>query len=115
MLRHYSLKYDDIIEGGSLAERIQMIDMDIRVGGHTVKEEQFTVRVEIPHDDFLNVIQIAAVATANLPDGQVRSGTLVDADTICDYKTSNLKKFVDELPTRLDAIHTENKRMFLSA
>ena len=111
-IERYSLKYSDIIEGKNRDERIQMINMDIRVGRHTVKEERFTVRVEIPHNNFLNIIQIAADAIARLPDGQERNGTLVDTDTLCDYTTRDLRKFLDELPTRLDTIHSENKTMF---
>src|SRR5262249_21946701 len=111
-IERYSIRYSDIIEGEKLNERIQMINMDIRVGSHIVKEEIFTVRVEIPHGSFLNVIQIAAEAAAPLPDGNEKSGTLVDTDTLCNYQTNDLKKFVDELPARLDEIHDENKEMF---
>jgi uncharacterized protein (TIGR04255 family) len=111
-VERYSLKYDDIIEAGNLAERIQMINMDIRIGSHTVKEEQFTVRLEIPHNNFINIVQIASAATAKLIDGHVRNGILVDTDTILNHQTSDLRKFLDELPSRLDAIHTENKMMF---
>ena len=111
-IERYSLKYVDMVDGENLAKQIQRINMDIRVGSHTVREETFTVRLEIPHDNVINVIQVAAPATATMPDGQVRKGALVDIDTICNYQTSDLSKFTDELPTRLDAIHTENKKMF---
>jgi uncharacterized protein (TIGR04255 family) len=86
--------------------------MDIRVGSHTVKEEKFTVRLEIPHDIFINIIQIAVPATATMVDGEKRLGALVSIDTISNYQTSDLIKFKDELPNRLDAIHIENKEMF---
>ena len=67
----YSLKYIDVIEGRNLAEQIQRINMDIRVGSHTVKEETFAVRLQILHDNFLNIIQIAAPVIANMAGGQV--------------------------------------------
>jgi uncharacterized protein (TIGR04255 family) len=111
-IERYSLRYVDVIEGETLAEQIQRINMDFRVGSHTVKEETFSVRLEIPHDDFINVIQIAAPATFTKPDGQVRNGILVAIDSICNYQTGDLSKFTNELPTRLNAIHVENKKMF---
>jgi uncharacterized protein (TIGR04255 family) len=111
-IERYSLKYVDIIEGKNLPERIQMVNMDIRVGSHVVREELFTVRVEISHNNFLTVRQIAAEATATPHGGKERNGTLIDTDTICNYQSSNLKIFIEELPTRLDAIHIENKTMF---
>jgi len=111
-IERYSLKYIDVIDGRNLAEQIQRINMHIRVGSHTVQEEAFTVRLQIPHDNFLNIIQIAAPVTANMIGGQVRQGTMVDTDTLCNYQTSELRKFTDELPNRLDAIHIENKKMF---
>lgn len=113
-IERYSLKYIDIIEGETLAEQIQRINMDIRVGSHVVKEETFSVRIEIPHENFINVIQIAAPAKLTKPDGQVRNGILVDIDSICNYQTSDLSKFTDELSARLNLIHTENKKMFFN-
>ena len=111
-IERYSLKYVDIVEGENLAEQIQRVNIDIRVGGHTIKEELFTVRAEIPNHEFLNIIQVAASATATTPDGRMRKGTLVDIDTLYNYQTNDLGKFSIELPTRLDEIHNENKRIF---
>jgi len=111
-VERYSLKYVDVLEAASLAEQIQRVNLDLRVGSHTVAKEAFTVRVEIPDDAFIKVVQIAASATAKTSDGRVRKGSLVDIDTICNYKTTDLKAFADELPDRLEAIHIENKKVF---
>lgn len=108
----YSLKYVDLIEGKDLHEQIQRADIDVRVGSHTVIKEPLSVRVEIPHDPFVNVIQIVATASAMMPDNSVREGVLIDIDTICKYSTRNLSIFADELPDRLESIHIENKKMF---
>lgn len=115
-IERYSIKYVDIIEGKDLAEQIQRINMDIRIGSHTLKEEPFTVRVEIRQDSFINIIQIAGPVTGQITEGefhgQIRRGVLVDTDTICNYQTNNLIQFTNELPNRLDEIHLENKKMF---
>jgi uncharacterized protein (TIGR04255 family) len=111
-IERYSLKGVDIIECEKLADQIKMINMDIRVGGHALKEENFTVRLQIPYNDFLTIVQIAAPAEATMPDKKKKIGILVDIDTICDYQSNDLTKFKEELLHRLDAIHLETKRMF---
>jgi uncharacterized protein (TIGR04255 family) len=111
-IERYSLKYVDVIEGENLAKQIQRINMHIKVGSHKVKEEIFSVRLEIIHDNLINIIQIVAPAQAKMPDGKKRIGAVVDIDTVCNYQTSDLTKFTTDLPIRLDAIHTVNKEMF---
>ena len=113
-IERYSLKYIDVIDGRNLEEQIQRINMDLRIGSHTLKEETFTVRLQISHDSFINIIQIAAPVNVNMVDGNVRNGALVDTDTICNHQTSDLRQFIDELPNRLDEIHLENKKMFFA-
>ena len=111
-IERYSIKYVNVIAGESLAEQIQGINVDIRVGSHTLKQETFNVRLEVPHDDFINVIQIAAPARAKMLDGRELLGTLIDMDTVCNHQTNDLVKFTNELPDRAEAIHAENKDKF---
>ncbi len=111
-IERYALKYVDVVDGKNLAEQIQRVNMDVRVGAHTLREETFAVRVEIPHDAFINVTNIAATATAIVEKGPARKGVLVDIDTICNYHTNDLNTLLNQLPDRLDAIHIENKKMF---
>lgn len=108
----YSLKYVDVIEDDTLAKQIQKINIDIRLGSHAVREDKFTIRIEIPYDIFINVLQIAVPATATMPEGQKRVGALVSIDTQCKYQNSDLAKFNAELRSRLDTIHIVNKKMF---
>ncbi len=111
-IKRYSLKYVDVLEGSSLSDQIQKVDIDIRVGSHSVKEELFTLRLEIPNNDFMNVIQISSEVTAQMVDGKVQKGSLVEIDTLCNYTTSDLHTFTYELPGRLEAIHSVNKKTF---
>lgn len=111
-VERYSLKYVDVVSGKDLKEQIARVNIDLRVGSHTINQQLFTIRVEIPHDNFRNVIQIAADVTAKISDGQLRKGSLVDIDTICTYNSTDLSTFANELPERLEAIHIENKKMF---
>lgn len=111
-IERYSLKYVDVLEGNSLSDQIHKVDIDIRVGNHTVKEELFTLRLEIPNENFMSIIKIAAEAKVQTIDGKVQKGSLVDIDTICNCTTSDLHTFTSELPDRLDAIHIVNKKTF---
>lgn len=113
-IERYSLKYVDLIEGKNLAELIGRINMALRVGDRMVKEEVFTIRVELPHRDFKNIIQIAAPVIAKLSDNYEKSGILIDVDTLCVHQTSDLGKFLNQLNDRLEAIHLTSKEMFFS-
>jgi uncharacterized protein (TIGR04255 family) len=108
----YSLKYVNIVAGDSIAEQIDKINVDIKVGKHELKSETFNVRVEIPRDNLLQIVQIAASAIVTLPNNETRSGVLIDIDTICNYKTDNINTLLKELPDRLQLIHDVSKTMF---
>jgi uncharacterized protein (TIGR04255 family) len=111
-IERYSLKYVDVVEADSLDEQIQRVNLNIKVGNHILREETFSVRLEIPSDNLLNIIKIAAPATYTNKDGQIKNGILVDIDSICNFHTSDLSKLISDLPTRLDAIHDGNKKIF---
>ncbi len=111
-VERYSIKYVDIIEGEDLAKQIERVALDILIGTHRLKEENFTVRVEIPHENFINAIQIAAPASAKIPNAQERKGVLVAIDTVCNYQTSDLSEFMVEFIDRLDQIHNETEKTF---
>jgi uncharacterized protein (TIGR04255 family) len=108
-LERYSMKYVDVVEAKTLAEQIQRANMEIRIGSHKVAAEPFSVRIEIKQHEFVNLIQIAGQAQVMLPGGNVRSGLLIDVDTVVDHRTTNFDQFTLELPDRLERIHTENK------
>lgn len=108
----YSLKYVNVVDGKDLVEQIHRINMDLRLGNHTLKSETFNVRVEIPRDNFIHVVQVAAPAIIQMIGDEIRSGVIVDTDTICNCQTSDWDKFMEELPDRLESIHTDNKKMF---
>jgi len=108
----YALKYVNVVDGKDLVEQIHRINMDLRLGKHTLKSESFTVRVEVPRDDFIHVVQVAAPVTVQMIGGEIRIGVIVDTDTICNYQTNDWTKFMEELPDRLESVHTDNKEMF---
>jgi uncharacterized protein (TIGR04255 family) len=108
----YSMKYVSVVGGTSIADQINKINMAVKLGSHQLTAETFNIRIEIPRHDLLHIVQIAAPAVAALPDGQSRTGVVIDIDTLCNYQTSELATLFTELPDRLEKIHTGNKEMF---
>lgn len=108
-LERYSMKYVDIVDGRTLAEQVGRANMEIRIGSHTLAAEPFTVRLEIKQGEFTNLLHVAGQAQVTLPGGTVRSGLLIDVDTVALHRTADFAQFTAELPDRLERIHTENK------
>lgn len=108
-LERYSMKYVDIVEAKTLAEQVERANMEIRIGSHKLVAEPFAVRIDIKRDEFTNLIHVAGQAQVTLTDGKVRSGLLIDVDTVVNHRTTDFAQFSLELPERLERIHTENK------
>jgi uncharacterized protein (TIGR04255 family) len=108
----YSMKYVSVLGGRDIAEQINKINIAIQLGSHELESEPFNVRVEIPRNDLIHIVQIAAPAIVTLLSGQTLSGIIINIDTICNYQTSDLSALFGELPGRLEKIHTGNKEMF---
>lgn len=108
-LERYSMKYVDIVEHETLHGQIERANMEIRIGPHKLSDDLFDVRMEMKVDEFTNLLHVASQATAALPNGVTRSGLLIDVDTVVNHRTAHLGEFMDELPDRLEKIHTENK------
>lgn len=113
-IERYSMKYIDIIESKDLREMISWANLALTVGEHRLEAENFLVRVEIPENDSLHIVQITAPVTVELVGNTVKSGLVVDIDSICLHETQDVSGFFESLPDRLDAMHMANKAMFFS-
>lgn len=111
-IERYSMKYVDIIDGKDIAEQIKRTNIELTIGTHKLASEPFNVTVEIKRDQFTQIVQIAGPSNAVLSTGATRAGILIAVDTVNNYTTTDLTTFTQELPDRLEAIHTENKTMF---
>lgn len=111
-LDRYSLKYVDVIDGKDISEQIGRVNLQLKLGKHTLRSEPFNVGVEVARDDFVHLVKIAASVTASRLDGKTQNGVLVEVDSIRNKATSDLSMFEQELPDLLEAIHASNKRMF---
>jgi uncharacterized protein (TIGR04255 family) len=111
-IERYSLKYVGVVDGKNPAEQLARIKMDLKLGDYNLKDDPFTVRIEMLRDPFLYIVHLAAQATATLFDGSQRTGILIDIDGLREHKTANLDEFIGELPERVEALHTLNKQLF---
>jgi uncharacterized protein (TIGR04255 family) len=106
-IERYSMRYVNIIE--SIGEGARRINLDITLGKRTLEKEPFNFRVDIPRDDFQQVINLGFPANANLVDGTSRHGVLVDIDVSCNVVPSDLPS---NLPDKLEKIHNACKDTF---
>jgi len=111
-IHRFSMKYIDLVPASNTREEISLINTSVVIGGHTLKEESFSLRIEVPQDGFSHVVQVVSSATAKLADGSVKSGIIVDIDTITPVDNQEFKEWSSGLTDKLDLIHTANKKMF---
>lgn len=111
-IQRYSLKYVDLVERNSLSDQLASINFSIEVGGHHIKHENTQLRVEIPREDLLHVVQVISNVTAVSANGIKRYGVVVDVDTHADAASLKIDDFWTHLSSNLDAIHLANKKMF---
>lgn len=111
-IERYSLKYVDLIPSASIKDQVSFINSDITLAGHKLEKENFQLRIEIPKDGFINVVNVVSSAKAVLHNGESREGLVVDVDTISIEKFSSLGDFLVDFEEKLLAIHNVNKEMF---
>lgn len=78
------MKYIDLIPASSPSDQVMAINGTVVLGNHKLKQEIFSLRVEIPKEGLLHAVQITSSATATLQDGSSREGIIVDIDSISD-------------------------------
>lgn len=102
----HSLRYIDLLMLESVPD-ISSINLQMKLGGHEVLHNNLQMRLEIPEDGYVHVIQIATPANANLPEGPA-TGTLVDIET---FSTTPLQGW-DELDVQMEELHDRSKEIF---
>ncbi len=111
-VNRFSMKYIDIIPSKGLQEQISLINTSIVIGGHVLEKEHFALRIDIPENEIIHIVNITSSAVAKLQDGSTRNGIIVDIDTIAGAQNQEFEQWIGELPEKLDIIHLANKKMF---
>ncbi|KWF78242.1 hypothetical protein WL94_03295 [Burkholderia cepacia] len=114
-VERYSLKYVDMLPTKNSAESVEKFNLSISVGKKDLVDQTYLLRMEIPNDDLINVVQVIGDATAVRPDGQQSKGAVLDIDTVFLARDAlTYGKFLEELTERVDRMHTLNKEMFFA-
>jgi len=109
----HSIKYVDFfVTGENNALALSHFNVDLRIGKHVVKAENTVMRVEIPRGQFLHAVQLISTAHIQESSGGIRSGAILDVDTLTTTPNNDVASFVTGLTTLLDDIHLANKQMF---
>ena len=111
-VERYSMKYIDLIPSSDLQQQVSMVNFDVTIAGHRLEKEPFQLRMEIPRDGFINVVQVMSAAEATLHDGTTKTGLVVDVDTVVNQNAISMQKLLEEFSDKLDTIHQINKAMF---
>ena len=109
----YSVKYVDFFEtGDDSARALSQFNIALRLGKHAVRAENTVIRVEIPRAPFLHAVQVMTTVNIQNSSNGIRTGAILDVDTLTTTPSFDVASFVAELPTLLDDIHLANKHMF---
>lgn len=112
VIERYSLKYIDLIPASDNQQKVSMVNLDVTIAGHKLEQEPYMIRVEIPRDGFINVVQVISSAKTTLHTGISKEGLVVDVDTVASQNSISINTLLDGFSDKLDAIHQTNKSVF---
>lgn len=111
-IERYSLKYVDLFPASDGQKKVSMLNVKVSIAGHSLEKEPFQLRMEIPKDGLVHVVQLISSATAVLHNGVTKEGLVVDVDTFSTLAGVSMQSLLDQFPAKLDSIHAANKAMF---
>lgn len=110
-----SMKYVDFIEGDTLGDVIPYLNFSMSIGDNAVHEKNsFDVRLQIPEDDFLHLVQIIAPVEISVQARPQKKGLLIEVDTILIIKDMNADSVRESFSGLIDSLHLANKNKFFS-
>lgn len=113
-VNRYSIKYLDLIQNTSIARQIDCLNIDVEISCYELKQEAFQLRMEIPEDGFINVVQLISSTKVNFPDGSAKEGIIIDVDTIFNLDDLSLEKTIKNISEKLEKMHAINKKIFFN-
>jgi uncharacterized protein (TIGR04255 family) len=115
-INRYSMKYVNLLHDDEVPPA-EKFDWNVSVGETATAHSAAlsAVRMDIPQDDFLLVLQIATSATANLPDRGLVRGALIDVDVLSEGYSADCSTFVKDLSDNLERVHEKCKSAFFSS
>jgi uncharacterized protein (TIGR04255 family) len=112
-LENFSMKYIDCLVE-PVATSLSALAIQCAIADRGFKGEPMLIRTEFTEMAFKHVVQVVLPATVTLADlGQKRSGIVIDVESFC-ARPSEMNGLHSWISSRLDELHTANKRMFFS-
>jgi uncharacterized protein (TIGR04255 family) len=108
-IERYSLKYVNLIEALSVREQLEHIKFNLKLGTYQVTKEAVNIRIEIPKDSLINVIQIVSNGMVELKPGEKKEGIIINIDSIANGPHSD---FWATLSANLEKAHVVGKSLF---
>lgn len=102
----HSLRYIDLLDLEP-APDLSALQVKIEIGGLDTAAKPMQMRIELPENDCLHVVQLATPAQATLPVGMM-AGSVVDLETL---PISNPQSWQD-VRDQLDRLHDRSKHLF---
>lgn len=106
-----SLKYIDVISFEGNSPKLGWLDAEVILGGNRIDEQPSALRVEYVEGSVTTVVQVTSPVQTQQPGQPVRTGVLLDVDTIHREQFSD---FSGQYRSVLDQLHDRNKRQFFS-
>jgi len=98
----YSLKYVNMIEGGSTHDQIRKINGQIKLGDIEVTDDNLALRIERREADILHILSIVTGTQAVLADGRMLEGLIVDIDSIREVTFPDFCAFADNVESGVE-------------
>ncbi len=105
-IQRHSLRYLDLLTLTPPPD-LTALKLKVELGGHEIRQHNCQIRLEIPEDEFVHVIQVVTPANATLPN-ETLTGTLVDLETVPKIPPTDW----DAAQAQLEILHTQSKAMF---
>ncbi|MDN5842915.1 MAG: TIGR04255 family protein [Alcaligenaceae bacterium] len=110
----FNLRYLDLIDGEQPAELNENLDMELALGGTSLKDNPFQFQSIIELGGFVH--RVALTSPAEMIVGEARAhrrGLLISVDTPIEQPCEAVA-FVGMLDSQLDQVHTANKKTFFA-
>ena len=105
-IQRHSLRYLDLLTLAPPPD-LTALKLKVELGDHEIRQNNCQLRLEIPVNSWVHVVQIVIPAKANLL-GEVLEGTLVDLETLSMTPPEDLQQSLREL----EDLHEQSKDLF---
>ena len=107
-VERFSIKYVNVLEAQTRPEQYAFLDMKASLGQYAFTDHLSQLRTEIPLGSTLNIVEITAGVSIQLPQGELSHGLLFSIDTL--YQIGN--EFWQDPLKIIDEAHAIEKSLF---